>query len=194
MEKSLVDNKPNDPSAEPCENYENLPFHGLQNPPTKVSFRKVGENIFNANCCCHFSALLVSALFSVPHRLFWLLFSMLLSSFFSNSVCLSSFSLHRLFWHPSNPRPHVYPTFLFTDFNPIAVIVFVNVLLLQFFFFCYSKKIVFLLFIFFDCLYSSISGVPKRFLFFREKNPPTKAPTMINVTRMKFPSSIFPQL
>ena len=37
MEKSLVDNKPNDPSAEPCENYENLPFHGLQNPPSKVS-------------------------------------------------------------------------------------------------------------------------------------------------------------
>lgn len=36
MEKSLVDNKPNDPNAEPCENYENLPFHGLQNPPTKV--------------------------------------------------------------------------------------------------------------------------------------------------------------
>lgn len=36
MEKSLVDTKPNDPSAEPCENYENLPFHGLQNPPTKV--------------------------------------------------------------------------------------------------------------------------------------------------------------
>jgi hypothetical protein len=37
MEKSLVDSKPNDPNAEPCENYENLPFHGLQNPPTKVS-------------------------------------------------------------------------------------------------------------------------------------------------------------
>lgn len=37
MEKSLVDNKPYDPNAEPCENYENLPFHGLQNPPTKVS-------------------------------------------------------------------------------------------------------------------------------------------------------------
>jgi MFS family permease len=37
MEKSLVNNKPNDPNAEPCENYENLPFHGLQNPPTKVS-------------------------------------------------------------------------------------------------------------------------------------------------------------
>ncbi|KAL7033530.1 hypothetical protein ACKWTF_007630 [Chironomus riparius] len=35
MEKSLVDNKPNDPGAEPCENYENLPFHGLQNPPSK---------------------------------------------------------------------------------------------------------------------------------------------------------------
>lgn len=35
MEKSLVDTKPNDPNAEPCENYENLPFHGLQNPPTK---------------------------------------------------------------------------------------------------------------------------------------------------------------
>ncbi|KAG5680757.1 hypothetical protein PVAND_010244 [Polypedilum vanderplanki] len=35
MEKSLVDNKPNDPNAEPCENYENLPFHGMQNPPTK---------------------------------------------------------------------------------------------------------------------------------------------------------------
>jgi len=39
MEKSLVDNKPNDPSAEPCENYENLPFHGLQNPPSKVRKR-----------------------------------------------------------------------------------------------------------------------------------------------------------
>lgn len=38
MEKSLVDSKPNDPNAEPCENYENLPFHGLQNPPTKVRF------------------------------------------------------------------------------------------------------------------------------------------------------------
>jgi hypothetical protein len=36
MEKSLVDNKPNDPSADPCENYENLPFHGMQNPPSKV--------------------------------------------------------------------------------------------------------------------------------------------------------------
>jgi hypothetical protein len=31
-----MDTKPNDPNAEPCENYENLPFHGLQNPPTKV--------------------------------------------------------------------------------------------------------------------------------------------------------------
>jgi hypothetical protein len=70
MEKSLVDNKPNDPNAEPCENYENLPFHGLQNPPTKVSSRNFSGNTFNANCCCHFSALLVSAIFSVPHRLF----------------------------------------------------------------------------------------------------------------------------
>lgn len=37
MEKSLVENKPTDPNAEPNENYENLPFHGMQNPPTKVS-------------------------------------------------------------------------------------------------------------------------------------------------------------
>lgn len=37
MEKSLVENKPTDLNAEPNENYENLPFHGMQNPPTKVS-------------------------------------------------------------------------------------------------------------------------------------------------------------
>ncbi|CAO1401818.1 unnamed protein product [Diamesa tonsa] len=35
MEKSLVENKPTDLNAEPNENYENLPFHGMQNPPTK---------------------------------------------------------------------------------------------------------------------------------------------------------------
>lgn len=35
MEKSLMDCKPLG-NAEPCENYENLPFHGMQNPPAKV--------------------------------------------------------------------------------------------------------------------------------------------------------------
>lgn len=38
MEKSLVESKPNDP-GEVSENYENLPFHGLQNvPANKVGF------------------------------------------------------------------------------------------------------------------------------------------------------------
>ena len=87
MEKSLVENKPTDPNAEPNENYENLPFHGMQNPPTKVSpclhniiFRsfslffsfmlllfffpqKPANVLFNANCCCHFLCLLLLLLF-----------------------------------------------------------------------------------------------------------------------------------
>jgi hypothetical protein len=38
MEKSLMESKPSDPN-EVSENYENLPFHGLQNvPPNKVRF------------------------------------------------------------------------------------------------------------------------------------------------------------
>lgn len=72
MEKSLVDTKPNDPSAEPCENYENLPFHGLQNPPTKVRFPQPithclhslslsVPHTFNANCCCHFSGVALAS-------------------------------------------------------------------------------------------------------------------------------------
>lgn len=37
MEKSLMDSKPLE-YVEPCENYENLPFHGMANPPPKVSY------------------------------------------------------------------------------------------------------------------------------------------------------------
>ena len=36
MEKSLMENKPVDLLGDTGENYENLPFHGLQNPPNKV--------------------------------------------------------------------------------------------------------------------------------------------------------------
>lgn len=33
-----MDSKPPFEYVEPSENYENLPFHGMQNPPPKVSF------------------------------------------------------------------------------------------------------------------------------------------------------------
>ncbi|CRK99567.1 CLUMA_CG012880, isoform B [Clunio marinus] len=53
MEKSLVDTKPNDPNAAPCENYENLPFHGLQSPPTKFNYLTAPANNLNVNLVHH---------------------------------------------------------------------------------------------------------------------------------------------
>lgn len=94
MEKSLVDNKPNDPNAEPCENYENLPFHGLQNPPTKVRlfFLATNEKMFIL-----FLTLIavvtfrrcwsLSSMFSFPNACFD--YCSLLSLFPSNSACSS---------------------------------------------------------------------------------------------------------
>lgn len=58
MEKSLVDNKPLDPNAEPCENYENLPFHGMQNPPTKVKLSF--SFLFFCYFCLHYILTLIA--------------------------------------------------------------------------------------------------------------------------------------
>lgn len=158
MEKSLVDNKPHDPNAEPCENYENLPFHGLQNPPTKV---RVISLLFThcrlltlialvtsspAPMCLpldHLSMPLavcvcVFACFSVDYR-------------FSCFPLVDSHSESRKSFNPLQSYPLMLRltcslspppsnSFLSIDFNPIAVIVFVNVLLLLFI------EIVFLLF------------------------------------------------
>lgn len=86
----------------------------------------------------------------------------MLSPSLSNSACSSFF----LFVSKSTARPtRAYPSFLFTDFNPIAVIVFVNVLLFL------SRFLLLLLLswencfyysfsFFFCCLYPSMLSVP----------------------------------
>jgi hypothetical protein len=173
MEKSLVDNKPNDPNAEPCENYENLPFHGLQNPPTKVSARCGSVYSLLSLFFCD-STTLIAVVTSIPGVVGLRLNQALLSAhllvvmivfvcflFPFNNSCLSDLAKARKldsqqgenpFPLPSPPPPA--PTtfisspnasfrFVSTDFNPIAVIVFVNVFTLLA---CLSSKIVFLLF------------------------------------------------
>lgn len=117
MEKSLVENKPTDPNAEPNENYENLPFHGMQNPPTKVSPclhniifpsllflfsllcyyyyffpQKPANVLFNANCYCHVLCLLLLLLFISTLSL-----SLSLCLFFSCSHPNARISQHSYF-------------------------------------------------------------------------------------------------
>lgn len=147
MEKSLVDTKPNDPSAEPCENYENLPFHGLQNPPTKVRaicLRAVGPptilpfTVTLLTLIAVVTLLVLAPCLGCRYLLSPSLVLIIVFVFFRRLPPPTPNLIHSLtsflFFScqpPSlqNRSPLARRSILSTDFNPIAVIVFVNVLL-----------------------------------------------------------------
>lgn len=167
--------------------------------------------LFNTNCCCHFPVFAglsrVAGYLFYPSLVLIIVFVLYFSSLSSPPVSLFPSPTYKTF--PNSPYPLRCPphwiaayfvltslppptssSFLSTDFNPIAVIVFVNVLL-----FCFSRENCFFIIhfpfgwmVFHSRVFINSVGFggasDKKFYFFS---------TMINVTRMKSPTykSIF---
>lgn len=124
-----MENKPTDPNAEPNENYENLPFHGMQNPPTKVS---PCLHYIICSFCSFFFFLFVIIIFPENPTIQPMYFLMLIAVviFYVCCYCCCSYQLSLSLSHTFSsylsffpPKCSYFPTFLFhfcqSDTNPI---------------------------------------------------------------------------